>query len=124
MYEPTHKTAKSVNTRNQFAAVIATFRNKLPVILVLMLLLGVYDFLPSGLPFLEVFYTLITVFGCVVTAPILRVLVFNEAAQYAENGLLDRELQFMKFTPAMVHYWFATGICYAIVGLAFASITK
>ena len=120
----TPRAIKTMFLRSQIAAFLLTLRNKAAAILILMLCVWIYNKIPSGVPFTEVFYTLITVFACVVVAPLIRTLVFNEASQYAENGTLDKELLYMKFTPAMVHYWIATIICYAIVILGFSSITK
>lgn len=118
------KFIKTLFIRSQLGAFFATLKNKAAAILLLVVAIWIYSKVPDGTPFLEVFYTLITVFACVVTAPLIRTLVFNEASQYAESGGLDKELQYLKFTPAMVHYWIATLICYAIVILGFSSITK
>lgn len=118
------KFAKALLVRSQLGAFFATLKNKAAAIIVLVVMAVTYHALPDNLPFMEVFYTLLTILACVVVAPLLRVLVFNEASQYAESGCLVKELQYLKFTPALIHYWIATIICYAIVILGFSSITK
>lgn len=77
-------------------------------------------------PFSEFFYAGILIVGITIVAPIVRLLVFPEAADYAESGGLRRDIGMIpeaanrlrpapRFTPALVHYWYATAICYAIV---------
>jgi hypothetical protein len=105
-------------------ALIGYLKNKLVSILVLAIVVILYAFLPEGTPFIELIYTAITVLGIIILGPILRLLVFNEAAQYAETGRLTEDLSIGRFTPALVHYWFATFLCYAAPILCIAGITK
>lgn len=78
-------------------------------------------------PFAEFFYAGILILGVTIVAPVVRLLVFPEAAEYAESGYLRTDIGMSapvpgrlrlapKFTPALVHYWYATAICYLLVG--------
>lgn len=84
----------------------------------------VYIKLPDGLPFVELIYTAVTVFGIITLGPIVRLVVFNEAALYAENGKLNTDLDKPAVCPALLHYWFATAISYAAALIPFATIAK
>lgn len=112
------------NTLNQLQSALHYLRNKAPSIALMVVGFVVYRLLPDGLPFLEMFYTGLTIFATIVAAPFIRLLVFNEAAQYAESGGLTSDLQRSAFTPALLHYWFATAICYATALACLATITK
>lgn len=76
------------------------------------------------LPFIEIAYTGLTLLAVIVVAPILRMFVFGEAAKYAETGQLDKDLATGKYTPALVHYWIATALCYGAAIACLATITK
>jgi hypothetical protein len=89
-------------------------RNKTVSLLVLAAAVTLYNFLPSGVPFTELMYKAITVLGVVTLAPVLRLMVFNEAAVYAETGQLSIDLAAGKITPNMIQYWFGTAICYLV----------
>lgn len=112
------------------STLVSFFKNKGAALLVLMGSLYGYNKLPDPgpdqppLPYMEIAYTGITLLVVVVVAPILRMLVFGEAARYAETGQLDKDLAAGKFSPALVHYWIATAICYAAPIVCMATISK
>lgn len=99
-------------------------KNKSTVIALLGAAFYGYHKYPESLPFAELLYTVLTALAVMTLAPLLRVLVFHEAAAYAESGGLDNDIKGRAFTPALVHYWFATAICYASAIACFATITK
>jgi len=93
-------------------AIIAYVKNKSASLLVLVGAIIAYGLSPQDMPFSELAYTCVTVLGVIVLAPIVRLLVFKEAANYAETGKLVEDLIAGKFTPSMIHYWFATAVSY------------
>ena len=99
-------------------------RNKTVSLLVLAAAVVVYALMPVDMPFTELAYTAVTVLGVITLAPVLRLLVFNEVAVYAETGGLLADLATGKVTPALLHYWFATAICYAAPLACIAGISK
>jgi hypothetical protein len=105
-------------------SIVSYLKNKLVSIIVLALAVIVYSLIPDGTPFVELIYTAITVLGVITLAPIVRLLVFNEAALYAETGGLEHDLLLGRFTPGLAHYWFATAISYAAPIICIATITK
>ena len=109
---------------NIIRSIAAYLKNKIISLIVLAVAILLYSILPSGTPFVEMAYTAGTVLGVITLAPVLRLLVFNEVAVYAETGGLDHDLQFSKVTPALLHYWFATAICYAAPIVCLATISK
>ena len=123
-------TTDTAQAANAVSTLIAFFKNKGTALLVLLASLYGYNKLPEPgpeqppLPYTEIAYTGITLLVVVVVAPILRLLVFGEAARYAETGQLDKDLAAGKFSPALVHYWIATAICYAAPIVCMASISK
>jgi hypothetical protein len=111
-------------------SIIAYVKNKALSIVILLAAFWAYNALPGSrpgedaLPFTEFAYTLLTMLTVVVVAPFLRLMVFNEAALYAEKGGLESDLCAGKYTPALVHYWFATFVCYAACIACMASLAK
>jgi hypothetical protein len=108
-------------------ALIATLNllwNKLPAIGVLFALVTVYRFLPANqpIPFAELIYSIVLVSAVIVVGPIVRLLVFNEAASYAESGQLDKDLEFNHATLNYRHYVLATVISYATALLCVSSL--
>lgn len=99
-------------------------RNKTVSLLVLAAAVVVYALMPVDMPFTELAYTAVTVLGVITLAPVLRLLVFNEAAFYAESGALNADIAAGKFTPALCHYWFATAVCYLAPLACIAGISK
>lgn len=88
-------------------------------------LLGILIFKYTGLadaPFAELLYAVILVGTVIVTAPLIRLLVFREAAEIAESGQVRRLISMGNITPALVHYWFATLISYAVTLLCVSSL--
>ena len=108
----------------QLDSLIGYVKNKTVSIIVLILAVWLYTFIPEGTPFIEMIYTGINVLGIIVLAPLIRLFVFGEVANYAETGDLVNDLKIGRFTPALVHYWFATALCYAAPILCIAGITK
>lgn len=84
----------------------------------------VYHFLPDSMPFLELYYTALTVLAIAVFGPILRLLLFTEAAHYAESGGLLNDLAAGVPTLAFTHYWRATAICYLLPWGCMLTIAK
>lgn len=109
---------------NTILAIIYYVRNKAVSLAVLMAAIVGYSLLPSGTPFVELAYTAVNVLGVITLAPILRLLVFAEVANYAETGKLVADLKAGNLSPALVHYWFATLICYAAPIACIATIAK
>lgn len=106
------------------ASIVYYARNKAVSLGVLATAVLIYCILPDGLPFVEMLYTAVSVLAVITLAPILRLLVFNEAAFYAECGKLDKDLAGGDLTPALLHYWFATGICYLVPLACLATLSK
>ena len=109
--------------KNTFRAIAGYLKNKTASLIVLAVAIALYIAVPSG-PFVELLYTAVTVLAVITIAPIIRLLVFAEAALYAECGKLDRDLTHMTFTPALCHYWFATAVSYAAPIACIATIAK
>ncbi len=109
-----------MNTINETSITILKYLlNKAAAIVLLLGLMHWYHALPSGeeaaTPFAELIYLSILVTGSTVAAPLVRLLVFPEAAAYAETGKLKRELRLAAPSPALRHYWFATAVSYLLV---------
>jgi len=99
------------------------FLNKLVPLVVLVLLMWSFKNLPdSPLPFTELLYVAILIVGAVVVAPFIRLLVFPEAAEYAESDRLRNDLRLSPLTTAYIHYRFATAISYAVAVFCFSTI--
>ena len=100
----------------QLHAALQFVKNKAVAIIVTIVAAVIYLGLssPSGspLPFLEVFYAGILLSSVSVMAPLIRLLVFPEAAEYAESGALRDDIAKDYKTNGILHYWFATGICW------------
>ena len=111
--------------------------NKAFAIILLAVLMLAFHGLPEGhaVAFAELLYLAILVNGIAVVAPLLRLLVFPEAAEYGESGALREDLRLptytysegvgvkVKYPPSLLHYWFATGISYAATIACFATLT-
>lgn len=71
--------------------------NKTAAIVLLVSLMFWYHSLPSGehaaTPYAELLYASILIVGTSVAFPLIRLLIFPEAASYAEQGHLKRELE-------------------------------
>ena len=88
-------------------------------------LLAILIFKYTGLadaPFAELLYAVILIGSVIVTAPVIRLLVFSEAAEMAESGKVSAYLSLTKVSPALMHYWFATLISYAVTLLCVSSL--
>ena len=110
--------------KQTFQAIAGYLKNKVPSLIVTAAAYLLYILIPSGWPFVELAYTACTVLGVTTLAPVLRMLVFGEAAHYAECGDLDRDLATGKMTPALIHYWIATVLCYIVPLACIATIAK
>ena len=99
-------------------------KNKIAALIVLFVLATIYRNIPSDqpVPFAELLYAVILVSAVTILAPVMRLLVFGEAAQFAESGGLDKTLEGPAFTPALIHYWIATLICYGTSLLCVSSL--
>lgn len=110
------------------STVVSFTANKLPAIALLAYAGDKYTKLPTDssnpIPFVEAYYASLTVGALVLIALLLRILIFPEVADYAEKGKLKDELATGKFTPSLVHYWFATALCFIAAILCFATIPK
>jgi hypothetical protein len=88
-----------------------------------------FNKLPQGpgasVPFSELFYGGILILAILATVPVVRLIFFAEAAEYAELGKLREDIGMVapkegvlrhpaKFTPALVHYWYATTVSFLI----------
>jgi|APGre2960657404_1045060.scaffolds.fasta_scaffold194237_2 hypothetical protein len=110
--------------KNTLKAIGHYLVNKTASLIVLAVSIAFYLIIPSGWSFVELAYTAVTVLGVITLAPILRLLVFAEAAFYAESGALNADIAAGKFTPALCHYWFATAVCYLAPLACIAGISK
>lgn len=98
--------------------------NKGVVILILTFLVYCWFASRDGTsPLSELLCAGILTCGVLIGAPLMRLLVFPEAAQYAESGALRLDIGLAprlpgeirppaRFTPALTHYWFATAVCH------------
>lgn len=97
--------------------------NKLPLILLLLLQVKMWQAIPDGsdVPFASARYALIVMNAGAVAIPLCRWLLFPEAAFYAEQGGLTKDLEDKRATTtdATKHYWFATTVSTLIVAVAF-----
>lgn len=98
--------------------------NKLVAILILIGLTHLYKNLPADRPtaFAELLYAVILISAVTILAPFMRLLVFPEVAVYAEGDSLRIDLTSGRFRPALIHYWFATLICYLTTLLCVSSL--
>lgn len=83
--------------KNTLSAAWRFLLNKAAAILLLVSLMFWYHSLPSGedaaTPYAELLYASILIVGTSVAFPLIRLLIFPEAASYAEKGHLKRELE-------------------------------
>lgn len=97
-------------------------KNKAVALLVLFVLGRAYAHLPSEAPFAEILYAVVLISSVAIFAPILRLLVFPEVSHYAEGKDFKADLAAQQFTPAMIHYWIATLICFGVSLLCVSSL--
>jgi hypothetical protein len=109
---------------NTIKAATAFVKNKAVAIAATIVAAIIYVGLqsPSGspLPFLELLYGIVLLSAVGVLAPLLRLFIFPEAAEYAESGALREDLAQQEKTNGLLHYWFATAVCWtaAIVAIS------
>lgn len=108
----------------RFLTILNYLKNKAPSIAVLLVLGTVYRNLPENHPvaFAELLYVLILILSVMVFGPLMRLAVFEEAAEFGESGGLVRALKNFSFTPALIHYWIATLISYYTVLVCFSKV--
>jgi len=99
------------------AAVAHFLLNKMFAILLLIAGTHLYNKIPDGpgtptQPFAEVIYALILLGYILIAGPFARLLIFPEAAEYAESGQMRKDLYLERPTQALAHYRFATAVCY------------
>jgi hypothetical protein len=95
--------------------------NKGVAIALLILALFKYSGL-SDAPFAELMYAVILVGTTIVTAPIIRFLVFPVAADMAEKGEVKRLIAINTISPALIHYWICTVISYSVTLVCVSSL--
>lgn len=108
-------------TWNKSKSVVQLLWSKGVAIIVLAMLILKYTGL-SEAPFAELIYAGILTSAVIVIAPIIRFLVFNEAASLAESGKVKQLLRLKSLSPELIHYWFATFISYAVTLLCVSSL--
>jgi hypothetical protein len=96
--------------------------NKGLAIVLLILLMVRYATLEGSTPFAEILYAIILAATVIVGAPIVRLLVFPEAAEYAESGTLRKDLSSGMHPFAVRHYWFATAVSYTVTLLCVSKL--
>ncbi|MGB2185109.1 MAG: hypothetical protein ACPH5P_00370 [Akkermansiaceae bacterium] len=69
----------------------------------------------------EVLYALILVGTTIVSAPVVRMLVFPAAAEMAENGV-KKLLEGDKVGASLIHYWLCTAISYLVTLVCVSSL--
>lgn len=106
---------------NKLTTTLRLLWNKGVAITLLAILLFQFTGL-SEMPFGELVYGLILITTVIVTAPIIRLLVFPSASQIAESGELRRLLAVNKTSPALMHYWIATFLSYAVTLVCVSSL--
>lgn len=79
---------------------------------------------PAALPFMEVYYAILSIGVAVLLAFVIRLGVFPETAEYAETGKLREDMLGTAFPPRLIHYWFATAICFAAVLFCLSNLPK
>ena len=120
---------KPVPVKTTIAA-LRFLKNKAAAIIALALSVYFYNQIPQGpdaetVPFAEVLYAAILIQAVLVAAPLARLLVFPEVSEYAESPKLRSDLSWgLNVTPALIHYWYATGLCYLICIVCVGTITK
>ena len=108
----------------RLVSVLNLLKNKLVALIVLFTLATIYRNLPENqpIPFAELIYAVILVSSVTILGPVMRLLVFNEAAVYAESGQLDKDLAAGVRTLSYEHYRLATVISYATALLCVSSL--
>lgn len=113
-----------MNTNIQSA--LQFLRNKAVAIAFTVLMAVVYIGLqaPTGkpLPFTEVLYAVVLLSAVSVIAPLVRLLIFPEAAAYAESGKLREDMASTTRSNGLTHYWFATALCWLSTVAAITSL--
>jgi len=88
-----------------------------------LLLLLVFKYTGLGeTPFAELIYAGILVLTVAVLSPVIRLLVFTEAAELAESGGVRKLLKKKDVCPELIHYWIATAISYIVTLLCVSSL--
>jgi hypothetical protein len=109
-------------------AAFSFLKNKTAMILILCVsgwLYTKYLRYTDNVPFVEVVYASLTAGWVFILAPLLRLLVFPEAAEYAESGQLRKDINLLSgTTPGLTHYRFATAVCFITVLLCICTIPK
>lgn len=95
--------------------------NKGAAIALLLILIFKYSGLADA-PFAELIYAVILIGTVIVTAPIIRLLVFPAAAEIAESGKLKSLILVNTFSPALLHYHIATVISYTVTLVCVSSL--
>ena len=99
--------------KNKLILTLRMLWNKGVAIALFCLLIFKYSGL-SDAPFSELIYTVVMTGTVIVTAPVIRLLVFPAAASLAENGELKRLIAVNTISPALIHYWICTFLSYTV----------
>lgn len=107
--------------KKEVSTFISLLKNKGIAISLLAVLLYKYaDF--GDAPFAELIYAVILISTTIVTAPVIRLLVFPESADMAERGSVEDLLGQPDFSPALFHYWFSTAVSYIVTLVCISSL--
>ena len=106
---------------NKIKTILKLLWNKGAAIALLLILIFKYSGLADA-PFAELFYAVILIGTTIVTAPIIRLLVFPAAANIAESGELKKLIAINTVSPALIHYWICTVISYTVTLLCVSSL--
>lgn len=106
---------------NNVKTALSLLWSKGAVITLLILLVFKYTGL-GDTPFAELIYAGILVLSVAVLSPIIRLLVFSEAAELAESGEVRKLVKKKTVCPELIHYWIATAISYLVTLLCVSSL--
>jgi hypothetical protein len=96
--------------------------NKLSLWTITAALYLAYLLIPSGTPFLSAIYAVLVVFSIPSLMPVIRLLLFLEAAEFAEGKGLRLELDRREMSVIYRHYRFATAVSFLAACLPFVCI--
>ena len=116
-----------MNTMNKTVVAAAQFLwNKAPAIIILILLMILWNSLKeASYPFIEFLYAAIVGVATIVFAPLIRLVVFPEAAEYGESGALRTDLEDLPSAPLRyLHYRMATVISYSVAAISIAFLLR
>ena len=107
--------------KNKLTTTLRLIWNKGIAVALLLILIFKYSGMADA-PFAELFYAVILIGTVIVTAPIIRFLVFPVAGTLAETGEVKRLIAVNSISPALIHYWICTVISYTVTLLCVSSL--